>query len=432
MNSETIQKKYEEQSDIPHLHRGKVSGTKHLDRPNTAKSQCFLATIDGIATGTPQNLIRQSDAAQVVSNLSDLEQNCSRIEKLYSNTRIETRHLAIDLLSEDVISFTRKNGNIQARMQMYMEHAVPLAVSVSRKALHCAMVGPNRGYPTLESIQESIRLIVFVSSTGFIAPGVDTKVIKTLGLRRDIARVTVNFMGCAAAMNGLRVASDHVRANPTHKALVICLEISSVNAVFQDDMNDVIIHSIFGDGCAAVVIGACEEEQSTGQGKIVIKDHLSYLIEETEDGIVLGVEDNGITCKLSRQLPDYIETGVGPIIENFLAHHQLTKENIDAWAIHPGGTRIIERAQRSLGLQDSQVNDSWEILRQYGNMLSPSVLFVMERMLLRREQEFLKLKKKEAQSKNWNEAKPQKSALTGIAFSFAPGIGVEGILFQEI
>lgn len=201
-------------------------------------------------------------------------------------------------------------------------------------------------------------------------------------------------------------------------------------------MNDVIIHSIFGDGCAAVVIGACEQEQAKARGKVVIKDHLSYLVANTEDGIVLGIRDNGITCQLSRHLPDYIKTGVGPIIERFLASHELTKESIDLWAVHPGGTRIIENAQRSLGLSDSQVADSWEILRQYGNMLSPSVLFVMERMLLRFEkdspsadQEYVGLGNP---NNNWKDSTEKTRALTGIAFSFSPGVGVEGILFQKV
>ncbi|MGH2412941.1 MAG: 3-oxoacyl-[acyl-carrier-protein] synthase III C-terminal domain-containing protein [Microcystaceae cyanobacterium] len=144
-------------------------------------------------------------------------------------------------------------------------------------------------------------------------------------------------------------------------------------------------------------------------------------LEGTEDGIILGVQDNGITCKLSRQLPDYIETGVGSIIENFLASHELTQENIDLWAIHPGGTRIIQKAQHSLGLSDSQLADSWEILRQYGNMLSASVLFVMERMLLRYEQE-----------SDRQDSTARMRAVTGIAFSFSPGVGIEGILFQKV
>ena len=385
-------------------------------------SKRIFPIIESIATGTPNNIIRQSDAAKFVANLPRLNQNRHRIEKLYSNTRIDERHLALNFLLAGGIS---PEINIQARMQMYQEYAVPLAEIVTRKALESAC--GDRA-----NIEDSIRLIVFVSSTGFVAPGVDTELIERLGLRRDTARATLNFMGCAAAMNGLRVAGDHVRANPTHKALVVCLELSSVNAVFADEINDVIIHSIFGDGCAAVLISACEEGQAIGQGKVILRDHLSYLLEDTEDGIVLGVRDNGITCQLSRQLPNYIETGIGPIIEGFLASHGLTKESIDCWAIHPGGTRIIESVQRSLGLNDSQVADSWEILCEYGNMLSPSVLFVMERMLFRCEKESQSQQGESVElnnpNTNWQDAK----VLTGIAFSFSPGVGVEGILFQKV
>jgi alpha-pyrone synthase len=401
------------------------------------QAKYFLPIIEGIATGTPQHKIRQSDAARVVANLSSLEKNRDRIDKIYSNTQIETRHLAIDLLSEETIAFSQVKGNLKHRMELYQEYAIPLAERVSRKALESAAQNSDRNvFSDLDRIEDSIRLVVFVSSTGFIAPGVDTELIKSLGLRRDTARVTVNFMGCAAAMNGLRVACDHVRANPTHKALLVCLELSSINAVFNDEMNDVIIHSIFGDGCAAVVIGACRPQEIMGQGKIAIKDHLSYLVENTEDGITLGVEHNGITCKLSRQLPDYIEAGVGPIIEGFLTKNKLNKTGIDLWAVHPGGTKIIEKAKLSLGLNDTQVADSWAILRQYGNMLSPSVLFVLERMLLRHTQSSSTDRNQtiglNGLNKNRNKFDEKEKGLNGIAFSFAPGIGVEGILFQKI
>ncbi|MHC5675632.1 type III polyketide synthase [Nostoc sp.] len=430
MNTKTTTKKYKRISKYPLTVPIPVQGKQSLEQPNVVKFQQLLPTIDGIATGTPNKVIRQSDAASFVAQLPNLAENQSRIGKIYNNTRIETRHLAIDLLSEEGMALTANDNPIQSRMQLYKEYAFPLAEKVARKALESAAssVETNNYLHSKLNIEDSIRLIVFVSSTGFIAPGVDTELIKKLGLKPDTARVTVNFMGCAAAMNGLRIACDHVLAHPNNKVLLVCLELSSVNAVFADEVNDVIIHSIFSDGCAAVVIGACEKEQAIAQGKVVIKDHLSYLIENTEDGIVLGIRDNGITCQLSRQLPDYIKNGVGSIIERFLASHSLTKDNIDLWAVHPGGTRIIENAQNSLGLTDNQVADSWEILREYGNMLSPSVLFVMERMLLKC-QDFKTANNLNYQSQN---ASQQTKVLTGIAFSFAPGVGVEGILFQKL
>lgn len=372
-----------------------------------------VATIESIATGTPDQIISQADAAKVVASLPQLDQNRDRIAQIYRNTRIQTRRLALNLMAEEVIEFSQ-TAPLQDRMQLYREYSVPLGQRVAQQALESAVAHLERHDPTsLASLKASIGLIVFVSSTGFVAPGVDAELIKRLGLSRNIARVTVNFMGCAAAMNGLRVASDHVKANPTHKALVICLELSSLNAVFNDDVNDVIIHSIFGDGCAAVVVGACAQAQAMAQGKIVIREHLSHLIENTEDGITLGIREDAITCKLSRSLPDYIEAGVGSIIENFLAEHALVKADLDLWAIHPGGTRIIERSQKALGLSDEQVAVSWDILRDYGNMLSASVLFVLERMLFDAD------------------ASSTDQPLIGIAFSFSPGVGIEGILFQK-
>lgn len=371
-------------------------------------SSNILATIETIATGTPDNVILQSDAAKTVANLPHLQENASRIEKIYYNTRIYTRHLALNLLSDEVLAWCQ-NAPIQERMRLFHSYGVPLALKVAKKAL----ANMTSAHNNLETVKDSIRQIVLVSSTGFVAPGIDTALINNLGLRRDISRVTVNFMGCAAAMNGIRVASDHVLANPTHKSLVVCLELSSINAVFNDNINDVIIHSIFGDGCAAVIVGASEAKQARKQNKVVIRDYLSYLIENSEDGINLGVEDTGITCKLSRYLPDYIEAGVGSIIKDFLATNHLTKENIDLWAVHPGGTRILEKVQISLSLEDSQLDNSWKILWEYGNMLSASVLFVLEKML-------------------FNSVGYQSNdASTGLAFSFSPGVGLEGILFEK-
>jgi alpha-pyrone synthase len=369
-------------------------------------SSRFVPMIESIATGNPQHITQQGEAAKFVAQLHSYQRHQDRIEKIYKNTRIETRHLAVDLLTEETVAFSQERNTLEKRMQMFAEAAVPLAEEVAKKALLKASLNSN------QKIEDSIGLIVFVTSTGFVAPGIDAKLIKNLGLRRNIARIPVNFMGCAAAMNGLRVACDYVIANPIQKALVICLELSSINAVFDDNLNDIIIHSIFGDGCAAVVLGAAQEETLINQGKFIIRDKFSYLAEDTEDGITLGVRDNGVTCLLSPQLPDYIQGSVGLIINNFLASHQLTTENIDLWAVHPGGTRILERAQLSLGLTDEQLTDSWEILRQYGNMLSCAVLFVMERMLLRNE--------------------TSQDKLTGIAFSFSPGVGIEGLLFEKI
>lgn len=397
----------------------------------------FLPIIESIATGTPKNIIPQVNAAKFITNLYALEQHQNRLEKIYKNTRIDHRHLALNLLNDRTVAFCQQKGNLKKRMQIYEEFAVPLAEEVARKALLRAAERSRKAdsFFDSEKFEDAIGIIVFVTSTGFLAPGIDAKLIDNLGLRRNIARVPVNFMGCAAAMNGLRVACDHVRTHPNHKALVVCLELSSVNAVFEENLNDIIIHSIFGDGCAAVVLGACQEDILSDYHHVIIRDNFSYLTKNTEDGIRLAVRENGISCQLSPQLPSYIESGIAPIINNFLASHYLTQEGIDLWAVHPGGTRILEKVQLSLGLKEEQLIDSWEILREYGNMLSCAVLFVMERMLYRFDYNFDDIYQKKTHLDDYtNNSKgltESKKPLTGIAFSFSPGVGIEGLLFEK-
>ena len=380
----------------------------YSQQPKADRPIQIVPTIEAISTGVPENLLKQSEAAGFVANLPSIQQNRDRITKIYRNTKIDTRHMAVNLLTDEQAAFSQARSTIAARMDLYREHAIPLAEKVANDVIS------KVNSPT---IKEDIGTIVFVSSTGFVGPGVDAALIDRLGLNRNISRVTVNFMGCAAAMNGLRVGSDYVRAYRDRKALVICLELSSLNAVYNDNLNDIIIHSIFGDGCAAVILGASDKNSVDSAGKIAIAQHLSYLIEDTQDGITLGIEDTGITCKLSRNLPNYIETGVNRVIESFLASHELTKADIDLWAVHPGGTKIIQKAQSSLGLTDEQVAISWEMLGKYGNMLSVSILFVLEQMFARIESD---------------RDKSKSQPLTGMGFSFSPGVGLEGILFERL
>jgi alpha-pyrone synthase len=245
-----------------------------------------VAVIEGIATGSPQRVVEQSDAADRVAQLFVDPEQRERVPRLYEKTRINTRRMAVDPLDPAFDAFRRDPGTIRDRMNLFLEHAVPLAVDVSRRALADLRYGADE-----------IGLLVFVTSTGFIAPGVDVAIVKELGLSRSVSRVVVNFMGCAAAMNAIRTAANYVRAHPSMKALVVCIELCSVNAVFADDINDVVIHSLFGDGCGAMVIGASQVQQPLPPGSVVIRSSFTRLLDEAEDGIVLGVNHDGITCE---------------------------------------------------------------------------------------------------------------------------------------
>ncbi len=360
-----------------------------------------VAVIESIATGSPGHGVDQLQVADQVAGLFSNPAQRERISRLYQKTMIGTRRMAVDPLDPEFDALRREPGTVRDRMNLFYQHAVPLAVDVAGRAL-----------APIEDPSTEIGLLVFVTSTGFIAPGVDVAVVKQLGLSPAVSRVVVNFMGCAAAMNGIRTATDYVRANPDKKALVVCIELCSVNAVFADDINDVIISSLFGDGCGAVVIGASQSQQPLEQGKVVIRNNFSRLLDDAEDGIVLGVNHNGITCELSENLPNYIYEGVDPAITEVLRENGLQKSDIDLWAIHPGGPKIILESARSLGLPVEVAAPSWDVLDRFGNMLSVSLLFVLQLMV------------QQAEGKN--------DISTGLAFSFAPGVAVEGMLFDII
>ena len=133
-------------------------------------------------------------------------------------------------------------------------------------------------------------------------------------------------------------------------------------------------------------------------------------MDDTEDGINLEITDNGITCKLSKNLPKYINKGICYIVDTFLEKHKLIRSNISFWVIHPGGRRIIEEIQKALGISKEDTMDSWDILKNYGNMLSPSIIFVLEKVMTRE----------------------RIHGKYGIAISFSPGVGTECLLLQYV
>ena len=182
-----------------------------------------------------------------------------------------------------------------------------------------------------------------------------------------------------------------------------------------------IISSLFADGCGALLIGASEVGRQLPTGAIVLRDMFSHLLDDADDGIVLGVNHNGITCELAPDLPRYIERGTGAVIDGVLRRNGLTPADIAMWAIHPGGPKIIESSVAALGLDPTLARTSWEVLAEHGNMLSVSLVFVLQRLL--------------RQALDGTAAQPDGAgppARTGIAFSFAPGVTVEGVLFDVI
>ena len=208
----------------------------------------------GLATGNPKYKVTQKEALQIALRAPGCASIRNVLDRVYTNSRITTRYMAVpdftpSQKTEDDELFFPADGSfslpVQVRQEKYKEVAVPLVTEVCNRAIAQAGIA-----------LEGIGKLVVVSSTGFLGPSLDCELIKALNLPRNCDRSLVGFMGCAAAMNGYRIAMDYVKSNPGKYALMVCVEISSVHTTFKDSINDAILHAIFADGAAACVLTA--------------------------------------------------------------------------------------------------------------------------------------------------------------------------------
>ena len=398
------------------------------------KNQPIILSLE---TGVPKYKTLQSDALYYLLSNYKNKNNITYqtiVKNIYKNSRIETRYLGIpDFRGYDAtpVECSMENNHnffkniepipIQIRLNKCKEIAIPIVIDVCSRAINSAINSAN-------ICKKDIHKLIVVSSTVFFGPSLDCDIIKALDLPRTIDRTLIGFMGCAAAINGFRIAMDFVNNNPGKCALMVCVEISSVHANFNDSINDTVTHFIFSDGVSACILRSTPStvvsRVKSLKNKIsrhffytdkitpslAIIDSFSCLMDDTEDGIKLEITDNGVTCKLSKNLPKYINKGICYIVDTFLEKHKLIRSDIRFWVIHPGGRRIIEEIQKALGISEEDTKDSWDILKNYGNMLSPSIMFVLEKTMTR-------------------EKIPGKY---GLAISFSPGVGTECLLLQYV
>jgi predicted naringenin-chalcone synthase len=261
-------------------------------------------------------------------------------------------------------------------------------------------------------VPEEITHVVAVTCTGFFAPGLDIMLVKRLGLPAATRRAVIGFMGCYAAFNGLRVADGFCKSHPGARVLLVCAELCTLHFQVTDSMEDAVINSLFSDGAAAAVLSSVDSEAA--DGKLVYVDNASLLDDDSEAHMTWDIGDTGFNMGLSRRVPAVIGSRVGPFLQTLLERNGLATADVDFWAIHPGGRAIVERTQEILGLTDDQVFDSLEVLRLNGNMSSPTILFVLERLLRRRRE------------------KADSARLrTALAMAFGPGLTLEACLLRE-
>lgn len=310
-----------------------------------------------------------------------------KVIKIFGNAGVNRRYSIMG--PEDVFAKT----SFEEKNDIYIRECGKLAETSLQKALDKA------GWQATD-----IDYIITVSCTGIMIPSVDAYLVNRLKMKQNIVRLPVTEMGCAAGISGIIYASNFLAANPGKRAAVVAVE--SPTATFQLDdfsMANIVSAAIFGDGAATVLLSS---EEPTG-GPAVIAKEMYHFYDATE---MMGfrLTNSGLQMILDEAVPEKIAEHFPKIVHPFLERNDLTIEDVQHFVFHPGGRKIIQTVEELFGSLGKNIDDTKEILRQYGNMSSATVLYVLERFL----------------------DKDIPAGDTGLMLSFGPGFSAQSILLK--
>jgi predicted naringenin-chalcone synthase len=321
-------------------------------------------------------------------------------ERVWHNAGIERRHGVVDPTVEDISGL-----GTAARMERFVQEAMPLGHKAVAAALTSAGLPP-----------EGVGLFGVVSCTGYATPGLDILLARDLGMHPDVQRLVVGHMGCYAALPGLGAVSDFAVAR-RRPAVLLCLELTSLHvqppsatsrtsSPTEQDVQQMVAHALVSDAASAVVVEPSGITGSEGHTRgpvaasatadravdlrdrvvtrppsgLEVVDVVARTDATTSDLMTWDVTDLGFRMGLSPRGPDVLARHVLGVVTALLGRNGLALDDVEAWAVHPGGRRILEVAQERLGLPDAAMRASYQVLRDYGNCSSATVLLVLEHL----------------------------------------------------
>jgi len=330
-----------------------------------------------LETSVPRHAAAQDALAQRLGQWSGDPATARMIRHVFHRSGIARRHSVVPDFTDPAraqLFRQDENGSLstpstQERMQVFRRHAGPMAVELARR-----LTDGEAGFGPAD-----VTHVITVSCTGFENPGADWRVVTELGLPPTVERYNLGFMGCYAALPALRMARQFCQARPDAVVLVICLELCSLHMQMESSADSILGNALFSDGAAAALVSA--RPPAADRHALALNGFMSAMAPEGRGDMAWEIGDLGFNLRLSSYVPDVIEANLGRVVEDLLAPHALAAADLDLWAVHPGGKAILDKIERSLALDPCQIGDSRRILRDFGNMSSATILFVLERML---------------------------------------------------
>lgn len=321
--------------------------------------------IVGIGTATPPRRYSQQECwntLKVSPRYREFTPRSQAILKkvLTGDNGIVTRHLALDNLDQ---AFEITPDVLHAR---FTEHAPRLATQAGERALAKAKIAPAE-----------IDAILISTCTGYLCPGLTSYASERLGLRPDVLALDLVGQGCGAAIPNLQTARSLVAAGHCKNVLSICVEVCSAACYLDDDVGVLISACLFGDGAGAAVLSA----QANGGRRVQWKSGCSLLKPDDRDRLRFEQKNGMLRNILTPEVPGVAAQHVGAVLDDTLARNQLARSQIKVWILHPGGRDVLLALREKISLSDHDVRWSEWVLREHGNMSSPSVLFVLQAAL---------------------------------------------------
>jgi prepilin-type processing-associated H-X9-DG protein len=330
-----------------------------------------MSYITAIGIATPENCFDQSAIADFMVNAMEADHAQARkIRTIFKASGIRQRHSVLADYGK-IESFTLFPGSSQdsfagteKRMAVFKEHASKLSVAAIRNLL--------ANIPDYNIA--SITHLIVVSCTGMYAPGLDIDIVKAMNLSKSIERTCINFMGCYAAFNALKVADAFCRSDGNAKVLIVCTELCSIHFQRKATDDNILANALFADGSAALLI----EASSSQNKKLALVKFHNDLAYNGETHMAWEIGDLGFEMKLSSYIPDLIKTEIENLIDSLLRKLNIKRNELKYFALHPGGKKIIEAIAGQLHLENGALVPSFSVLENYGNMSSASILFVLK------------------------------------------------------
>jgi len=321
-----------------------------------------LPSILAVETATPQYRTNQAEIRGFAREyFGTAIRDIDRYISVFDNAEIGTRHLAAPLhwFGEE---HTWNEAN-----DLWIEVACELGEEAARRCLARAELTPA-----------DVDHILFVSTTGLAAPSLDARIMTLLGMPRHTRRTPIWGLGCAGGVAGLARATEYVRAFPGHRALLVCVELCSITFQHGDrSKRNLVAVSLFGDGAAAVLVGG---DDVADRGPRIV-DTRSTLFPDSLDLMGWDIVETGMRVIFGAGIPRVVTDHFSQLAGEFLDDHDLSLAAIDHHVYHPGGAKVLRAYEQAGRLPTHALDASREVLREYGNMSSATVLFVLKQII---------------------------------------------------